>query len=124
MIFLTGATGFLGRHILHQLLAEGQQVRALVRNPEKANLPASPLLELCEGDVRDVLSLEKAMDGAEYAIHSAALVSFWKRRREEMTSINVDGTANVVNCALDAKVKKLVHISSVAALGRTKSTAV
>jgi nucleoside-diphosphate-sugar epimerase len=59
------------------------------------------------------------MQGVDYVIHSAAIVSFIKKDRRNMYQVNVDGTANVVNMAMEAGVKKLVHISSVAALGRT-----
>jgi dihydroflavonol-4-reductase len=72
-----------------------------------------------DGDVLDVLSLEDAMDGTDTVIHSAAIVSFVKRHRNEMYSVNAEGTANVVNIALDKNINRLIHISSVAALGRT-----
>src|SRR6185436_10647609 len=72
-----------------------------------------------EGDVLDVVALQDAMQGIDHVIHSAAIVSFVKKDRRDMYQVNVDGTANVVNMALEAGVKKLVHISSVAALGRT-----
>jgi dihydroflavonol-4-reductase len=116
MILLTGGTGFLGRYVLDELLGQGEQVRMLVRNPSK--VPSRLGLEVVEGDILDVLSLEKAMDGVDKVVHAAAVVSFWKRRLAEMREINVQGTANVVDAALDAKVKQLVFVSSVAALGR------
>ena len=59
------------------------------------------------------------MEGVDTVIHSAAVVSFVKKDRENMYHVNVDGTANVVNIALEKKVRRLIHISSVAALGRT-----
>lgn len=117
MILLTGGTGFLGKYLLDELLAQGQRVRMLVRNPNKVQ--PHPGVELAEGDVLDVLSIERAMEGVTHVIHAAAVVSFWKRRAEEMTQINVEGTANMVDAALDAKVDKFLHVSSVAALGRT-----
>jgi len=76
-------------------------------------------VEWVDGDVLDVVALQEAMEGVSYVIHSAAIVSFVKRDRRDMYQTNIDGTANVVNMALEAGVKKLVHISSVAALGRT-----
>ncbi len=72
-----------------------------------------------DGDVLDVVALEEAMDGTDTVIHAAALVSFVKKDREAMYHTNVEGTANVVNIALEKNIRRLVHISSVAALGRT-----
>jgi nucleoside-diphosphate-sugar epimerase len=75
-----------------------------------------------EGDILDVVSLEEAMQGVDGVIHSAAFVSFYKSERQQMYKVNVEGTANVVNAAIDQKIPRLLHVSSVAALGRkTKS---
>jgi dihydroflavonol-4-reductase len=76
-------------------------------------------VEWIEGDILDVVALQDAMEGVDYVIHSAAIVSFIGKDRKHMYLVNVEGTANVVNMALEAGVRKLVHISSVAALGRT-----
>lgn len=118
MILLTGGTGFLGRYLLDTLLAEGHAVRALVRNPKAAGLLRHPRLEWVTGDVIDRPSLQAAMSGVRQVVHAAAVVSFWPRRYAEMRRINVEGTANVVNRALEHGVEKLVHVSSIAALGR------
>jgi dihydroflavonol-4-reductase len=72
-----------------------------------------------EGDVLDVVALQDAMEGADAVIHSAAVVSFAKKDWKDMYQVNVEGTANVVNMALEKNIRRLVHISSVAALGRT-----
>ena len=72
-----------------------------------------------EGDVLDVISLQDALQDMDAVIHSAAVVSFVKQDRQSMYQVNVDGTANVVNMALEMGVHRLVHLSSVAALGRT-----
>lgn len=120
MILLTGGTGFLGQYILDALAEHGTRVRILARNPDRLkDLP--PYAEVVQGDVLDVLSIERAMEGVEYVIHSAAVVSFWKRRRAEMREANVDGTANMVNASIDAGVKKFVQVSSISALGRPEN---
>jgi dihydroflavonol-4-reductase len=116
MILLTGGTGFLGQYILQALLHKGEKVRLLVRNPAKIKPLAG--VELVEGDVLDIVSLEKAFEDVDKVIHAAAVVSFWPRRRAEMLEINVQGTANMVDFALEANVQKFVHVSSIAALGR------
>lgn len=117
MILLTGGTGFLGAHILQALEKRGEKVRLLARNPEKVG-PVPDFVEVVEGDLLDVLSLDKAIEDVDYVIHSAAVVSFWKKRHAEMREINVQGTANLVNVALDRGVRKFVQVSSIAALGR------
>jgi nucleoside-diphosphate-sugar epimerase len=97
-------------------------VRAIKRS---GKLPGwiSPVIlekvEWVEGDILDVVSLEDAMQGIDTVIHSAAIVSFAKKDRKSMYQVNVDGTNNVVNMAIDAGVRRFIYISSVAALGRT-----
>jgi dihydroflavonol-4-reductase len=75
-----------------------------------------------EGDVLDSMLLYDAMRDADAVIHAAAIVSFSKSERHQMYHVNVEGTANVVNAAIENKVKRFLHISSVAALGRTTKT--
>lgn len=123
MILVTGGTGFLGGYILKHLIEKGYSVRALRR--ENSVLPffiPKEILEKVEwfaGDILDVYSLKDAMDGAEAVIHSAAKVSFQASERKQMFQVNIDGTANVVNMALETRVPRLIHVSSVASLGRT-----
>jgi len=120
-VLVTGGTGFLGSYIIKELIEKGYSVRAIRRNN---NLPAyisNEILsraEWIEGNVLDVVALQDAMENVDIVIHSAGVVSFVKRDRKRMYQVNVEGTANVVNMALEKNVKKLIHISSVAALGR------
>ncbi|MET0635595.1 MAG: NAD-dependent epimerase/dehydratase family protein [Chitinophagaceae bacterium] len=121
-ILVTGGTGFLGSYILKELREKNYSVRALRRgNQLPAHLPASAFdgVEWVSGDILDVLSLEDAMEGMDTVIHSAAVVSFDARERRQMMQVNVDGTANVANMAMEAGISRFVYISSVAALGRT-----
>ncbi len=74
-----------------------------------------------EGDILDVFSLDDAMKGIDMVIHSAAVISFHRQERSLMHQTNIDGTANVVNIALENNIRRFIHISSVAALGRTKN---
>lgn len=122
LVLVTGGTGFLGSYILKQLVESGYRVRALKRSDKSLPwIPAGTLdtIEWVNGDVLDVVALQDAMEGVDAVVHSAAIVSFVKKDRKEMYKVNVDGTANVVNMALEKGVRRLVHISSVAALGRT-----
>lgn len=119
MILITGGAGLLGKELISQLLAEGRQVRALFN---KTPLPDfdHPGLEQFQCDILDVTGLELAMEGIEQVYHCAAIVTFNPKRKRELFKINIEGTANVVNAALDAGVKKMVYVSSVAALGRIR----
>jgi len=121
-LLITGGTGFLGAYIIKHLVEKGYAVRAIRRRPQlPAFIPAHIFdkVEWVPGDVLDAASLEEAMEGVDAVIHSAAIVSFASADRLAMYKTNVDGTANVVNAALQKKVSRFVHISSVAALGRT-----
>lgn len=118
MILVTGGTGFIGHYLVNELLEAGHDVRLLVRNPAIRTLPWGNLVEVAEGDIMDVCALEQAMEGVEYVIHAAAVVSFNRKKRPYMKRINVEGTANVVDVALEKGIKKLVHLSSTSATGR------
>lgn len=125
-ILVTGGTGFLGAYIIKQLLADGFAVRAIKR--ANSTLPFfidKDILnkaEWVEGDILDVTSLENAMQDIDTVIHSAAVVSFAKKERNKMYHVNIEGTANVVNIALQKNIRRFVYISSVAALGRKKDS--
>ncbi len=123
-VFITGGTGFLGSYIIKELVEKSYPVRAFRREKSKLPfyIPAEIFnkVEWIEGDVLDIVSLEDAMEGVDIVIHAAGIVSFWKKEKKQMYKVNVEGTANVVNAALTNDIKRLVHISSVAALGRKK----
>jgi len=121
-ILVTGGTGFLGAYIIKELIQKGYAVRAIRRSsklPDYISNDTLAKVQWVNGDVLDINSLEDAMEGVDTVIHSAAIVSFIKKEREKMYHVNVDGTANVVSIALEKNVRRLIHISSVAALGRT-----
>lgn len=122
LILVTGGTGFLGSYLLHVLVHRGLRVRALRRSDSPTDLvqDLAGQVEWIAGDVTDVLGLEAAFAGVTHVFHCAAMVSFHPRDVRRMMQINVEGTANVVNLALHHQVKKLVHVSSIASLGRTK----
>lgn len=114
MIAITGASGLLGQTLVERLAAAGPVV-AVVRDT-KTTFPNGVTVR--QADVRDPFSLEEAFSGVETVVHAAAMVSFNPRRRDEMFEINVGGTRHVVNTCLQLGIKRIVHISSVAALGR------
>ncbi|TDW99990.1 nucleoside-diphosphate-sugar epimerase [Dinghuibacter silviterrae] len=123
MVFVTGGTGLVGSHLIKALLDAGTPVRALCRRPYEGFIltPAEQeRVEWVQGDLMDVLSLEDAMEGIREVYHCAAIVSFNPRQAETLLRINTEGTANVVNAALEKSVRKMVYVSSVSALGRLK----
>ena len=120
MILVTGGSGLLGKEVITQLLAQGKKVTAIYN---KTLLPKfnSANITSFQCDVLDVVGLEELMQqGITQVYHCAAIVSFDPRRKRELFKINIEGTANIVNASLTAGVEKLVHVSSVAALGRIK----
>jgi nucleoside-diphosphate-sugar epimerase len=121
-VLVTGGTGFIGAYIVKELVDKGYHVRAIRRSIKLPFFISPGILNKVEwvtGDVLDVISLNEAMQDVDAVIHSAAVVSFDKKERAQMYNTNVDGTANVVNLSLENGIKKLVHISSISALGRT-----
>jgi dihydroflavonol-4-reductase len=123
MILITGANGLVGSFLCRELIHRGEKVRAFVRKNSDCSLldDIKSQLDFAIGDINDVGSLADAMRDVTYIIHTAAIISFWKKKREEMFHVNVEGTSNVVNTALTCGIKKMLHVSSVAALGRKKA---
>ncbi|WP_020568435.1 NAD-dependent epimerase/dehydratase family protein [Neolewinella persica] len=120
MLLITGATGYFGRHLTTALAATGRPFRALIREESDTRALAA-LGEVCtlvKGDVNDPESLLEAFHGVDTIIHAAAFVSFQTADRDKMQMVNGEGTANVVNMALEAGVRKVIHLSSVAVLNR------
>ena len=125
MVFVTGATGFLGSYLVRNLLHRGFTVKALRRKNSDLSLLGDQANRVTwvTGDLLDITSMEEALDGVTKVYHAAAIVSFDPKLRSRMMKVNVEGTANVVNLSLAHQVKKLVHVSSVSALGKVKQNA-
>jgi dihydroflavonol-4-reductase len=115
-VFLTGATGFVGGHVLESLLDSGYTVRALVRGG-LARMDPRPGLEVVGGDVRDGGALVPRMRGCRYLVHVAATYSFAPRDRGEMEEVNVVATRSLLEAARIAGIEKAVVTSSSAAVG-------
>lgn len=119
MILVTGGAGLLGNALIEMLLEQGKNVRAIYNRTSFAISPSANF-ETFKCDILDVYELEDAMYGVTEVYHCAGLVSFNPKDEKKLYSINVEGTANIINAALNAGVNKLVHVSSVAALGRIR----
>jgi nucleoside-diphosphate-sugar epimerase len=115
-ILVTGASGFLGSHIVEQVIAQKDEARALVRHSSnKAHLEGQRGVEIALGDVGAADSLEKAMEGVDAVIHSAGLVK--ARSQKEFDEVNTAGTAMVLASAKRAGVKRFVYVSSLTVVG-------
>jgi len=114
---VTGASGFVGANLVRALLERDFKVRALVRPSSTLKALEGLDVELVQGDVRDRDSLRRALKGCSLVFHAAALYAFNVRPRSLVYGINVEGTRNVLQAALDLGAERVVHTSSVAALG-------
>ena len=125
-IFVTGGTGFIGGHVVRQLRERGDDVVALVRDPAKGKGLEALGATLVPGDLSDRTKLAAAMEGCHAVIHGAAIyeVGIPAREREAMRQANVVGTENALGAALDAKVPKVVYISTIGAYGNTRGEVV
>ena len=128
MNLVTGGTGLVGAHLLLQLAQNGESVRALYRSKSTIKKTENLFLinnatslfqtiEWVEGDIIDIPSLENAFQGITHVYHCAAFISFDPKDEELLRKINIEGTANMVNCSLAFGVEKFCHVSSIAALG-------
>jgi uncharacterized protein YbjT (DUF2867 family) len=112
-VFLTGATGFVGRNMVKRLLADGHSVRALVRDPEKAGDLKAERVELAAGDVVEGTGLDQGMQGCDAAIHLVGIIL--EKGKSTFERVHHIGTRNVVEAAKRAGVKRLVHMSALGA---------
>src|SRR5208337_345108 len=114
--FITGATGFVGHHVASALICRGWRLKALCRK-----LPAQPLdlpgIEWQIGDIRNYSQVVSAISGAEAVFHVAADYRLWTPNPREIYESNVTGTVNVLQAAMATGVRRVVHTSSVGALG-------
>jgi dihydroflavonol-4-reductase len=114
---VTGATGFVGSNLAAALGARGDQVRAMRRNTSQLHALEGVPVEYVVGDILDPDSLTMAMQGCEVVFHVAAAAQYWRSGKETVYRVNVDGTRNVMQAALATGVERVVHTSSLAALG-------
>lgn len=115
-VFVTGATGFLGRHLVPELLAAGYHLRVLVRETSDTHHLRHPQVEVIIGDILDSEAVRAAASGCQWAVHAAGLFRFWGPA-EEFERVNVQGTANVVEAVLRQPVRKFVYVSTIAVVG-------
>ncbi len=118
-VLVTGAAGLLGHELISQLLSNGKSVTALWNKTPLKDFPTDRL-KIVQCDILDVVGLEEVMQGIEEVYHCAGKVSFAPGQEHQLFKINVEGTANIVNAALNTGIRKMIYVSSVAALGRIR----
>jgi NADH dehydrogenase len=109
-VFLTGATGFVGRYMLKRLLAEGHSVRALVREPQKAGELSQGEVDLVPGDVVEGTGLEQGMQGCDAVIHLVGIIV--EKGRNTFERVHHFGTRNVVEAAKRAGIRRFIQMSA------------
>jgi uncharacterized protein YbjT (DUF2867 family) len=117
LILVTGGTGFVGGHVVHELRGLDLPVRCLVRDPREATKLAGWGCDLAEGDVTDAGSLRRAVAGVDTIVH---LVAIRQGPREQFQRIMVDGTRDLLSAARDAGVGRFVHMSALGTSAETR----
>src|SRR5271167_5261101 len=115
-VLVTGATGFVGSHVARQLVGAGHTVRVLVRPASNPILLQGLAVERCEGDLRDLLSLDRAMKGVRRVFHVAADYRLWSRNPAEIYESNVTGTRNLLQASKRAGIEQFIYTSTVATI--------
>jgi dihydroflavonol-4-reductase len=121
-ICVTGGSGFIGSHVVRRLLDLGRDVRCLIMAGDDAPTLQGLNVVRVEGDLLNPASLDRAMDGCDLVIHLAAIYALWLPEPDLMHRVNVDGTREVLCAARRAGVKRVVHTSSIAAVGHAPGT--
>jgi len=119
LIFITGASGFIGQALTQKLIREGQTVRILLRDPRKTLPPEFQKAEIVIGDLSNAETLADAMKGCTQVYHLAALARAWAPKPQDFDRANIKGTENILKSAQKAEVKRLVYTSTVMTLGPT-----
>ncbi|MFO0804063.1 MAG: NAD-dependent epimerase/dehydratase family protein [Gemmataceae bacterium] len=122
LTLVTGGAGFIGSHLVRQLVERGDAVRVLDRpGAKRDHLPTS--IEIVEADIRDAAAVKHAVRGCHFVYHLAANPQLWTRRRGHFHQVNYLGTVNVLSAAMNAGVERILHTSTESILTRAKQTA-
>lgn len=119
MILVTGASGLVGSHLVKELSRNTKEIIALY-NSSKPSKDLENLANWHQIDILDICALDEIFKNVKQVYHCAAIVSFNPKEKNKIHHLNIDGTKNIVNACISNKVEKLVHVSSVAALGRIR----
>jgi len=117
-IFITGATGFIGTHLVKRLVQTKHELYCLVRKTSNISELDKPGVTLISGDVTDKHSLLKGVKGCDWVVNLANIYSFWEPDNQVYKKVNVEGTRNVMECALETGISKVLHVSTVGIYGK------
>src|SRR5581483_6985542 len=119
--FVTGASGFIGANLVHELVARGHRVKALLRSKSDLRGLAGAEFERVDGDVSDRAALAKGMKGCDWCFHVAASYHLWLADYAPMYAANVEGTRNIIEAAAQAGCSRIVYTSTVGCIGLPKT---
>ena len=122
-VLVTGASGFLGSHLCRRLAEAEHRVRAFCRPTSNLSRLGDLSCERATGDVTEAAAVRAAVEGCDAVIHAAADVDYWRENPERQRRTNIGGTRNVAQACRAAGVRRLVHVSSVGAVGITEDPA-
>jgi dihydroflavonol-4-reductase len=114
---VTGATGFIGGNLVRQLIAQGYEVKALVREGSSRRNIDGLDIDIATGDLRDRPSLDRALDGCDVLFHVAAMYTFWTPDPKVIYDVNVQGTENILAAARSKGIRKVVYTSTESTIG-------
>lgn len=114
---VTGGTGFVGSHVVQELVEQGHSARVLHRKSSRLDALADVPFESALGDILDLDALRAACEGCDWVFHVAAVADYWRADKQRMFEANIEGTRRVLNAARDIGVKRVVFTSSAAAVG-------
>jgi len=120
LTLVTGATGFIGSHVVRQLLQRGDRVRIFARNSSRKSNIESFGCEIAIGDLKDPISLLRCVQGCRRVYHVAADYRLWAKNPQDIYDNNVGGTRNLLSACCEAGVEKVVYTSTVGTIGMNK----
>lgn len=120
LTLVTGATGFIGSHVVRQLLQRGDRVRIFARNSSRKSNVESFGCEIAIGDLKDPISLLRCTQGCRRVYHVAADYRLWAKNPQDIYDNNVGGTRNLLSACCEAGVEKVIYTSTVGAIGMNK----
>ncbi len=119
-IFITGSTGFIGKHTIELLAKSNHKLKLLIRKSSKSSFTGNKNITLVQGDLTDKNSLLNGMKDCDSVINIAGHYTFWEPDKTIYSKVNIDGTRNVMECAIESNIKKVVHVSTAGVFGKPK----
>jgi dihydroflavonol-4-reductase len=119
-IFVTGGTGFIGKHTVELLSKTNHLIKLFIRKSSDISSLKYSNITFVEGDLNNRSSLLKGMEGCDSVINIAAHYTFWEPDKSIYSKVNIDGTKNVMECALESGIKKIVQVSTAGIYGKPK----